>query len=72
MAGVKLPEACLFFDDNVTNIKAARGIGWRSVLVGRVGRDCGRPVSSEHAELEVDRIHDLPAVLPELFAVCTD
>jgi pyrimidine 5'-nucleotidase len=68
VAGVKLAEACLFFDDNVTNIKAARGIGWRSVLVGRVGRDCGRPVSSEHAELEVDRIHDLPTVLPELFA----
>jgi putative hydrolase of the HAD superfamily/pyrimidine and pyridine-specific 5'-nucleotidase len=67
VAGIDNPECCLFFDDNIANIKAARSIGWRSVLVGRVGRDCGRTVSSEHAELEVDRIHDLPSVLPELF-----
>lgn len=61
------PETCLFLDDNMTNIRAAREVGWRSVLVGRVGRDCGQPISSEHAELEIDRIHDLPNVLPELF-----
>jgi len=36
-------------------------------LVGRVGRDCGTTISSEHAELEIDRIHDFPNVLPELF-----
>lgn len=65
--GVIDPESCLFFDDNITNIRAARQIGWRSVLVGRVGRDCGQPISSEHAELEIDRIHDILDVLPELF-----
>jgi putative hydrolase of the HAD superfamily/pyrimidine and pyridine-specific 5'-nucleotidase len=66
VAGVEDPEQCLFFDDNLTNIEAARKIGWRSVLVGRVGRD-GKPVSSEHAELELDRIHQVKEVLPELF-----
>lgn len=41
IAGVEDPERCLFLDDNLKNIEAARQIGWRSVLVGRVGRDCG-------------------------------
>lgn len=67
VAGVEDPEHCLFLDDNITNIEAARRIGWRSVLVGRVGRDCGTRVSSEHAELEIDCIHQVEEVLPELF-----
>jgi putative hydrolase of the HAD superfamily/pyrimidine and pyridine-specific 5'-nucleotidase len=66
-AGVNDPEHCLLLDDSLTNVKAARKVGWRSVLVGRVGRDCGKPVTSEHAELEIDRIHHVPTVLPELF-----
>ena len=68
VTGVTIPERCLFFDDNLTNIRAARKIGWRSVLVGRIGRDTGLPITSEHAELEIDRIHDLRQVLPELFS----
>jgi pyrimidine 5'-nucleotidase len=67
IAGVDDPEACVFLDDSVTNIRAARDMGWRSVLVGRVGRECGKPISSDHAELEIDRIHDMALVLPELF-----
>jgi putative hydrolase of the HAD superfamily/pyrimidine and pyridine-specific 5'-nucleotidase len=67
IAGVEDPEACIFLDDSVRNMTAAREIGWRSVLVGRVGRDCGKPVSSDHAELEIDRIHQIASVLPELF-----
>ncbi|KAL3907389.1 MAG: hypothetical protein SGILL_008898 [Bacillariaceae sp.] len=67
IANVDDPEACVFLDDNVNNIRAAREIGWRSVLVGRVGRDCGKPISTENAELEIDRIHDIVDVLPELF-----
>ena len=61
------PESCIFLDDSRKNIEAAREIGWRSVLVGTVGRDCGTPISSDHAELEIDRIHDMPTALPELF-----
>lgn len=67
VAGVNEPESCLFLDDSVKNIHAARKVGWRSVLVGRIGRDCGKQVSSDHAEHEVDRIHDIPSVLPEIF-----
>jgi pyrimidine 5'-nucleotidase len=67
IAGVEDPESCLFLDDSLTNIRAARDVGWRSVLVGLVGRDHGKPIESEHAELEIDRIHDFPGVLPELF-----
>ena len=67
IANVNDPESCVFLDDSVTNIRAARGIGWRSVLVGKVGRDCGKPISSENAELEIHRIHDMEDVLTELF-----
>lgn len=67
IVGVEEPESCLFLDDNLRNIEAARQIGWRCVLVGRVGRDCGSRVSSEHAEHEIDRIHELPSVWSELF-----
>ncbi|KAG7355924.1 NUDIX family hydrolase [Nitzschia inconspicua] len=67
IAQVDDPEACVFLDDSVTNIRAAREIGWRSVLVGKVGRDCGKPIFSENAELEVERIYDIVEALPELF-----
>lgn len=67
IAGVSEPEACYFLDDSVRNIVAAREVGWRSVLVGRKGRDCGEVIESEDAEHEIDRIHDLPNIYPELF-----
>ena len=67
IAGVKDPFACVFLDDSVKNIEAARRIGWRSILVGRVGRDCGKPISSEHSEHDIDRIHQFRLVYPELF-----
>lgn len=67
IARVDIPELCLFFDDSVKNIRAANEMGWRSVLVGRINRDHGTTISSEHAELEIDRIHDIINVLPELF-----
>jgi pyrimidine 5'-nucleotidase len=60
-------ESCLFVDDSLKNIDTARQMKWRSVLVGKVGRDCGTVISSEHAEQEIDRIHDFPTVWPELF-----
>lgn len=67
IAGIKDPSACVFLDDSVKNIEAARRIGWRSILVGRVGRDCGKPISSEHSEHDIDRIHQFRLVYPELF-----
>ena len=67
IAGVKDPETCLFLDDSTKNIATARSLGIRSFLVGRVGRDCGTPITSEHAEHEIDIIHDFPNVMPEIF-----
>ena len=67
IAGVDDPEACVFLDDSVKNICAARQVGWRSILVGRVGRDCGQPITADDAEAEIDVIHDFPKVLPELY-----
>jgi pyrimidine 5'-nucleotidase len=67
IAGIEDGESCLFVDDSLKNIDTARRMKWRSVLVGKVGRDCGTAISSEHAEQEIDRIHDFPTVWPELF-----
>jgi pyrimidine 5'-nucleotidase len=62
------PESCLFLDDSVKNIVAAQTVGWRCVLVGRVGRDCGTThIQCDHAEHDIDIIHDFPNVFPELF-----
>jgi pyrimidine 5'-nucleotidase len=66
-AGVTEPECCLFLDDSTKNIAAARTVGWRSILVGTTGRDCGKVISSDHAEHEIEKIHDMPKILPELF-----
>ena len=40
--------------------------------MGKIGRDCGKPISSDNAELEVERIHDIADVLPELFDYSLD
>ena len=68
VASVTDPSKCLFFDDSLRNISTARDIGWRAVLVGRVARDGRETISSEHAELELDRIQDIPKVFPDLMA----
>lgn len=67
IANVTDPESCVLIDDSLSNINAAKEIGWRSVLVGRIGRDCGKAISSEYAEFEIGRIHDLSKVYPEWF-----
>ena len=73
IANVDDPEACVFLDDSMKNIAAARSIGWRSILVGRVSRDTKQPITTEHAESEIHRIHDFSMVLPELFPdTCVD
>lgn len=61
-------ESVLFLDDSIKNIQVARSMGIRSFLVGKVGRDSGQAITTEHAEQELDRIHDFPNVVPELFS----
>ena len=67
-ANVEEPEKCLFLDDSTKNLQTALEVGWRSVLVGTVGRDCGTKVGSPYAELEIGRIYEFERVLPEVFS----
>merc|ERR1712194_287946 len=66
-AGIKNPAACVFFDDSVKNIVAAKEFGWRTVLVGLKDRDSGAPITCDAADVHVSSLHMLPEVLPELF-----
>lgn len=68
IAGVTLePSECLFLDDSVSNMRAAKSVGWRTVLVGRHARDTGDCIECEHADHAVDKVHELRTVAPELF-----
>eukprot|EP00537_Pseudo-nitzschia_pungens_P007627 CAMPEP_0172361216 /NCGR_PEP_ID=MMETSP1060-20121228/5082_1 /TAXON_ID=37318 /ORGANISM="Pseudo-nitzschia pungens, Strain cf. cingulata" /LENGTH=490 /DNA_ID=CAMNT_0013083409 /DNA_START=102 /DNA_END=1574 /DNA_ORIENTATION=- len=67
IASVTDPETVLFLDDSVKNIRVARSMGIRSFLVGRTARDPTKTVTTEDAEHEIDRIHEFPSVVPEIF-----
>ena len=58
------PSRCLFLDDSVSNMRAAKGVGWQTVLVGRHARDCGSFIECEHADRAVDKIHQLRDIMP--------
>lgn len=68
-AGVAPEHAgrCLFLDDSVSNLKTAKAMGWRTVLVGQHARDTGTLIECEHADVSVDKIHDVREALPDLF-----
>jgi FMN phosphatase YigB (HAD superfamily) len=55
------PSRTVFVDDSPRNCAAAHEAGIFSVLVGREGHVAG-------ADLVVPSVHDLPRVLPGLFA----
>lgn len=68
IAGVTLePSECLFLDDSASNMRAAKTVGWRTVLVGRHARDTGDFIECDHADHAVDKVHELRTVFPELF-----
>ena len=67
IAGCDDPSACLFLDDSVSNMRAAKKVGWRTVLVGRYARDGGALIECAEADDAVDRVHELRTVAPELF-----
>ena len=62
------PETCLFLDDSTSNMKAAKAVGWQTVLVGRHARDSGEFIECEHADHAVDTVHELEKIMPHLFA----
>lgn len=65
------PAQCLFLDDSTSNMRAAKAVGWRTVLVGRHARDSGEFIQCEHADLAIDKVHQLRKVVPELFSSST-
>ena len=67
IAGVSDPAACVFCDDSVKNIVAAKQVGWRTVLIGLYDRDSGKPIHCDAADFHLSSLHGLRSVLPELF-----
>jgi len=68
VAGVtQEPSECLFLDDSTSNMRAAKAVGWRTVLVGQCARDSGDAIVCEHADYAVDQVHELRRIMPELF-----
>ena len=68
---VTCPCACILsaaFCDQVRNMEAAKAFGWKTVLVGSTDRDTGLPLVCPEADWQIDSLHALPSVLPELFA----
>jgi pyrimidine 5'-nucleotidase len=67
LAGVLDPKACVFCDDSVKNIIAAKAIGWRTVLVGLNDRDTGARIVCDAADAHIEHLDQLRGVMPELF-----
>lgn len=67
-AGVTEAKACVFCDDSVKNIVAAKAVGWRTVLIGLYDRDSGKPIQCDAADFHLASLHSLRSVMPELFA----
>ncbi|KAJ2439131.1 suppressor of deletion of TFIIS [Coemansia sp. RSA 2424] len=62
-SGVVDVRMCYFADDSISNVKTARELGWTAVLVSKQP-----PSASELTGLHIKTIHELPLVLPQLFA----
>jgi len=66
-AGANDARACVLIDDSMKNIKCAKSLGWRTVLVGLHDRITGELVHCPFADHHIASLHDLPLVCPELF-----
>lgn len=67
-ANVSDASACVFCDDSIKNIKAAKAAGWRTVLVGMIDRDSGSKIDTpSEADAHIASLHELRSVMPELF-----
>ena len=64
------PSECLFLDDSTSNMRAAKAVGWRTVLVGRHARDSGDLIDCEHADYAAGGDVHLPRVTCRPLATC--
>jgi putative hydrolase of the HAD superfamily len=62
IAGCSDPGECVIFDDSPQNLQSARELGCFTVLVG------AEAVPDTAADRSLSSLHDLPIVLPELWA----
>jgi len=67
LANVTDPSACVFADDSVKNIKAAKAVGWRTILVGLYDRDTGARITCDAADQHIASLRELRGVMPEIF-----
>jgi len=61
------PSKCLLIDDSVKNIERAKSMGWKTVLVGKVSRDTGEPITCDAADVHVECAEQLENEMPSLF-----
>jgi FMN phosphatase YigB (HAD superfamily) len=71
-AGQNDMKQCYIVDDSTSNIRAAKKVGWNTVLVGFTSRDGKDMRGFEYADHVIDTLHDLPSVWPHLFAAQCD
>ncbi|ORX72050.1 pyrimidine 5'-nucleotidase [Linderina pennispora] len=60
-AGARDPTKCFFVDDSAKNVAMAKEFGWTAVHVSP------HAVDEPAGDYKIDRIHQLPSVLPQLF-----
>lgn len=67
-AGVprELATGCVLLDDSPSNLRTAKELGWRTVLVGLEAKS-GSRVCCPHADAAVASLLDVRAAVPELF-----
>jgi len=62
-AGEQIAQSCVLFDDSLVNLRAAKGLGFRTVLINLNGQT--DPV----VDLSLTSLFDLPEEMPELWEI---
>jgi len=67
-AGVADATRCMLIDDSVANIRTAKALGMKTVLVGLYERNTGARVQCPEADWHIARLLDFSDALPQLLA----
>lgn len=66
-AGVSDPSLCVLCDDSVKNVRAAKEVGWHTVLVGLNDRDTGALIQCHEADAHIASMLELQTAVPDVF-----